>query len=114
MSQLQITARMKIKPGQLERFKEIAAACLESVIEKDTGTLQYDWFLSEDGTVCDVREVYRDSDALLQHSMNLGALMGEILEVSEFSAEIYGSPSDKLREALQNMDVGYFSYLQGL
>ena len=36
--------------------------------DKDTKTLRYDWFLSEDGTECEVREGYLDADGLIEHA----------------------------------------------
>ena len=52
MSKIQVSARMKIRPGMLEEFKRQAAECIKQVKEKDLGTLQYDWFLSSDKTEC--------------------------------------------------------------
>ena len=46
MSALQVTARLTIHEGKLDEFKEVAARCMQSVREKDSGTLQYDWFLN--------------------------------------------------------------------
>ena len=48
MSELQGIARLKIHQGKLEEFKRLAAKCIESVRNRDTGTLQYDWFFSSD------------------------------------------------------------------
>jgi quinol monooxygenase YgiN len=48
---------------------------METARSKDTGTLEYDVFLSDDQSEGVVHERYRDSDALLQHSANLGELM---------------------------------------
>jgi quinol monooxygenase YgiN len=46
MSELQVTARLKIHDGKLEEFSRVAVECMESVRTKDSGTLQYDWFFS--------------------------------------------------------------------
>jgi hypothetical protein len=66
LKELQVTARLKIRDGQFEAFKAAAKECLRSVVERDDGTLQYDWFLNEAKTECVVRETYRDSDAVLK------------------------------------------------
>jgi quinol monooxygenase YgiN len=39
---LQLSARMKIRDGKLDEFKQQAAMCILQVNEKDPGTLQYD------------------------------------------------------------------------
>lgn len=48
MSQLQAIARLKIRDGRLEEFKQLAVKCMELVRTRDSGTLQYDWFFSGD------------------------------------------------------------------
>ena len=112
--ELQITARLKIHEGKLDEFKVLAAKCVQIVKEKDTGTLQYDWFLSQDQSECAVRETYVDSDALLQHMTNLGEAMGALFATGDFSAEVYGNPSDELIKATEGLDVVVYSYFQGL
>ena len=52
---LQLSARMKIREGKLDGFKRQAAVCISQVKEKDPGTLQYDWFLNNDKTECEIR-----------------------------------------------------------
>ena len=48
MSEPQAIARLKIHDGRLEEFKRLAARCMESVRTRDSGTLEYSWFLSGD------------------------------------------------------------------
>ena len=114
MSQLQVTARLTIHDGQLEKFKEVAAACLESVRTRDSGTLQYDWFLSADQTECVVRETYRDSDALLEHVGNLGETMGALLAVADIDIEVFGAPSAALVEATAELAPRVFLPFQSI
>jgi len=64
MSYLELSAHMTVRPGCLEGFKKQAAECIRITNEKDTGTLRYDWFLSIDGTECEVREAYTGPEAL--------------------------------------------------
>lgn len=35
------------------------------------GTLQYDWFISDDKKECEIRETYENSEALMAHVTNL-------------------------------------------
>ena len=114
MDRLQLTARFpNIPSGNILEFKKLATQALE-ITKGEAGTLQYDWFFSDDETVCVVRETYADSDAVLAHMTNLGELIGELLEVSggcEF--EIFGSPSAQLLEAAAAVSPSVFSYFQG-
>ena len=114
MSALQVTARLTIHDGKLAEFKDVAARCMQSVREKDSGTLQYDWFLSEDGSVCVVREAYRDSAALLEHIGNLGETMGALLRVSDMELEVFGSPSPELVEAAKELAPNVYSAFQSI
>ena len=80
MSKLQLDAIVKIHPGKLEDFKQAAARCLSLVKEKDTDTLQYDWFLNTEQDECIVRDAFQSSDALLTHLSNLGEVLANRFE----------------------------------
>jgi quinol monooxygenase YgiN len=111
MSALQVTARLRIHDGKLSEFKDVAARCKELVRVKDTGTLQYDWFLDESGTECVVREAYRDSDAAFEHMANLGDTLGELLTLSDMELEVYGTPSQALIDATAEMGARIYAPL---
>jgi quinol monooxygenase YgiN len=64
----EVTARLKIRDGELDGFKQQAAEVMRLTREKDTKTLRYDWFISDDGIQCEVREGYIDADGLLEHN----------------------------------------------
>jgi len=93
MNAIQVTARAAIHEGKLEEFKVRAAQCMRTVRENDSGTLQYDWFLNEAQTECVVRETYRDPETVLEHIANLGATLGAILAVCNWTFEVLESPS---------------------
>ena len=114
MNEIQITAYFDIHDGHLDQFKSLARDCMESVREKDTGTLQYDWFFNDDHTECVVRERYVDSDAVLEHVGNLGDTFGALLGVSDFSAEVCGSPSEALLKATKGLDLTTYRQFQGM
>ena len=69
-----------IAPDDLAEFKQLAAATLQLAIP-EPGTLQYDWFFSEDQTRCVVSEIYADSDAMLAHLGNVAEYMGRQIEL---------------------------------
>ena len=114
MSELQLTTRFAIHDGKLGEFKSLANRCMEVVREMDSGTLQYDWFLSMDGTECVLRERYRDSDAVLEHAMNLGELMGGFMSISDPDVEIYGAPTDALLSAIAGLQPRVYGAYQSL
>jgi len=114
MDTIQVTARLTIHEGKLEEFKELAAQCMRSVRERDSGTLQYDWFFNDARTECVVRETYKDSGAVLEHIANLGATLGAILGVSDMTLEIYGSPSAELVKAAAGLAPKIHSPFQSI
>ena len=71
MSELQVTARLTVNEGKLDEFRDVAAKCMQSVRDKDSGTLQYDCLFNDDHTEFVVREKYRDSAAEM---VNMGKL----------------------------------------
>jgi quinol monooxygenase YgiN len=70
MRNLEVIARMKIRPGQLEAFKSQVDEILRSTREKDTHTLRCDVFVNENGTECEVHEEFPDEQGLIEHKMN--------------------------------------------
>jgi quinol monooxygenase YgiN len=67
MATFELSAHMTVRPGQLEGFKKQAAEIIRLTKEKDTQTLRYDWFLTNDGTECEVRELYESPQGLIEH-----------------------------------------------
>ena len=114
MTKIQTTAYLKIHPGKQEAFDALANNCIEAVKEKDKGTLQYDWFYSEDNVTCVVREHYESSAALMEHMANVGEHLGPMLIISHLSLEVFGNPSTELLAALEGLDVKYYTFKAGL
>jgi quinol monooxygenase YgiN len=99
MNTIQLTARAAIHEGRVKEFNALAAECMQKVREQDSGTIQYDWFFNEDQTECVVRETYKDSKALLAHIANLGAAVGAIFAIADWTIEIFGNPTPELLQA---------------
>jgi quinol monooxygenase YgiN len=112
------TAKLKIREGELDGFKQQAAELMRRMSQLDDGPLRYDWFLSDDGTECEVREAYESADALLEHQQAIaGAKMKLFREfVDGHTMAFYDEPSPALAEALEGMGTTYerFSFFQGL
>ena len=99
----EVTAQLKVRDGELDGFKRQAAEMIRLAREKDTKTLRYDWFLSEDGTECEVREGYVDADALLEHADNVGEARAKLFRdfADGHTMTLYGKPSPALAEAIE-------------
>jgi len=62
MNGLGVSARMTVRSGQLDGFKEQAVEFIIQIRERDTKTLRYGWFLSEYETGREVREACQSAD----------------------------------------------------
>ena len=118
MSKIQVSANIKIPKGMLEEFKQRAAECIKQVKEKDSETLQYDWFLSSDNSECEIREIYKSSEADLMHQSNIREPLGALFNKFGLpnSLVIYGDPSPELLEYAKasGIDIKIFRYLQDI
>ena len=113
-NELQGIARYKIHEGKLEEFKRLSAQCMEIVRTKDTGTLQYEIYFSDDQSECIVLERYRDSDALIEHLEYIGDLMEAIVATGSVSGELLGGPSAALEANLADSPVRLFTPFQSM
>ena len=106
VSELLGIARFKFHEGKLGEFKRLSAQAMEIVRTKDSGTLQYDTYFSDDQSECIVIERYRDSEAAIEHAANLADLSVAVLAtVSVVHGELLGEPSAELRANLAGMEV---------
>lgn len=116
----EVTARVKIRDGQLDGFKRQAAEMMRQTKEKDTKTLRYDWFLSNDGTECEVREGYVDADGLLEHAHNVFEARAKLFRdyADDHIMTLYGEPSPALAELMEKLAGAVtfkrYSFFQGL
>jgi quinol monooxygenase YgiN len=116
----EVTARLKVRDGELEGFKYQAAEMMRLTRERDTKTLRYDWFLSNDGTACEVREGYVDADGLLEHAQNVVEAREKLFRDYAYGHDmtIYGEPSPALAALIEKLagvvTFNRFSLLQGL
>lgn len=103
-----------VHDGQLPAFRDLC----ERFIEKtgtESGCLYYGFAINGDVVHC--REAYDDAAALLAHVDNVGALIGEALEISEMTRlEVHGPEDElqKLREPLADLNPQYFTLEYGI
>ncbi len=97
-----------IKPGQLDTFKTLMEEMVEGTREEPS-TLNYEWYISEDGGTIHLYEKYADSDAMIAHVNGFmekwaGRFMA-CLDVKGFT--VYGDPSASARELLDGFGPTY-------
>jgi quinol monooxygenase YgiN len=114
MEQLQVNATFpSISPDGASEFTQLAAEALV-MIRGEPGTLRHDWFFSDDGARCIVRETYTSSDAFLAHLTAAGPLLGRLVELGGgLELELFGEPSPTLLHAVAAFQPQIYRYGQG-
>jgi len=118
MAYLEVIARAKVRPGQLEGFKAQAAEIVRVTREKDTHTLRCDWFINEDGTECEVHEMFPDEQGLIEHQMHIMDARAILFDKYAYDHRmtVFSEISQELRELSDKHagGVAVYSFLQGL
>jgi hypothetical protein len=120
MATFEVSAHMTVRPGQLEGFKKQAAECIRITKEKDTHTVRYDWFLSSDGTECEVREAYTGPEGLIEHNHNILEARTKLFEdyADNHLMTVYGEAVpqlvDLIKAAHMEHQFKWFSFVEGL
>ena len=118
MASLELSGHLTVRPGCLEGFKRQAAELIRITREKDTRTLRYDWFLSLDGTDCEVREAYTDPEGLIEHNRNILEARTKLFKdfADNHFMTVYGDRSQPLIDLFKAHGVGFkwFEFVQGL
>lgn len=120
MRGVEVSVRMEVRDGRLAGLEQQATKCIELTRERDIKTLRYDWFLSDDGTRCEIREAYVDSDGVIEHRIeNVRDATNELFSkfADDPAVTVYGDASPKLVEfgnARMGDSIRWFSFLGGL
>lgn len=115
---LELSAHMTVRPGCLEGFKKQAAECIRITKERDTRTLRYDWFISNDGTDCEAREAYTGPEGLIEHNLHILEARTKLFRdyADNHYMTVYGEPSQQLIDLLTVHASGHkwFVFFEGL
>jgi len=119
MEHLEVIARAKIRPGQVEGVKDQAAEIVRLTREHDTRTLRCDWFVNEDGTDLEVHEMFTDEQGLAEHSTHIMEARAVLFRdyAYDHRSTLYGSVSQgflALVKERTGMAPSVFTFLQGL
>lgn len=103
-----------VKDGKLDDFKALMEEMVEGT-SAEPQTLNYEWFVSEDGSTVHIYEKYADSAATVAHVSGFmekwaGRFM-ECVDVPRFT--VYGSPDDAAREIVAPFGGTYLGHWGG-
>ncbi len=104
---------VEILPAQLNNFR-LVVNDLVAASQEEPGTLGYEWYLSEDDTVCHIYERFADSPAVLAHGATFSKYAERFLQACRpVRFEVYGNPSTEARAAIADLKPTYFLHLAG-
>ena len=111
-----VVSENTIKAGQLDNFKALIREMVDAIQRDEPETLNYEWFIADDGKSVHIYERYADSEAFMVHLGNIGPKYGErsfaYLTVNKLA--IYGNQSDTVREVLKDLAPIYMSRYDGV
>ena len=97
-----------VKPGQLDTYKAFMDEMVAGT-STEPGTLNYEWYISEDEGTIHLFEKYASSEAMITHlSGFLEKWAGRFMEcVDPTRFIVYGDPSPAARELLAGFGPKY-------
>ena len=108
LSEIRGVARFTFHEGKVEEFKRLCAEFMDVVRAKDTGTLQFEIYLTDDESECVIYERYRDSEAVIDHGAHVGDIMQAILATGSGSSALLGEPNAELSAMIAGGPVPVF------
>ena len=105
---------LDMKPEKFDEFKALVSEIVAATSE-ESGTLTYEYSVSEDRKTVHIFERYRDSDAFVSHVENTFARFAQrFLElVTVTRLVVYGSPTEAAREKLNSFGAVYMTKFEG-
>ena len=106
---------LAVKPGRERDFRALMAEMAEATDANEPDTLDYEWFVSDDGRRLHLFERYADADAAMTHIRTFGErYMARFFDVlAPERMTIYGAPDDRVRGALAQLTPEVMSRAAG-
>ena len=105
---------LTINDGHFDAFKALMAEMIEGT-EGEAGTINYEWFLSDDESTCHIYERYVDSAATMVHLGTFGEKYAArfLTCLTPTRITVYGDPDDTARAALDKIGAVYMGEVGG-
>lgn len=114
---------LDVQPGQVDDLQKVAREMVDLARENEPSTLNYEYFLSEDGKRCHIYERYVDSSALLSHSLSFPDELQQraqafrpvrLTAYGDVSTVARESKIDPIAKVVPGFEVSYFNRLSAL
>jgi quinol monooxygenase YgiN len=105
---------LELKPGQVEDLRAVMDEMAARARDDEPGTLNYEWFVTEDGTACHIYERYANAAAAVVHSATFpeelskrgqAFLPTRLTAYGELTPEILDKRIEPLKQALPGISV---------
>jgi quinol monooxygenase YgiN len=117
MSEIRVTALLRVAVGMLEEFKEFCSTVVEKVREGEAGsTITYKFYLDEsDPAICLAQEVFADAEAFSKHGDNMSAMgqtPGHLFRVErlDICGQLPLEQARAMREYAEAADIKYTNF----
>lgn len=96
---------LAVKAGRDADFRALMAEMAEATDRNEPGTLDYEWYVSDDGRRLHLFERYANADAAMTHLGTFGErYMARFFDVlTPERMTVYGAPDDRVRGALAQL-----------
>jgi quinol monooxygenase YgiN len=114
---IQFRAEFTIEKNSVDEFKKLINKMNEYVETNEPDTLEYRFYLNEDGTRCMVHESYKSSDAALSHNNSIASktILPKIFNIAKLNRfDVYGNPNEELRDILKGLNSQTFTLFTGI
>ena len=104
-----------IKDGELDNIKTLMGEMVGATEANEPGTLNYEWYISEDNASLCVYERYADSAATMVHLGTFGENFAErfMAALEPARLTVFGDPSAEVREALAPFGAAHMAQIGG-
>ena len=106
-----LIARIKVKPGKVQEYLELATKTDAAVEASEPGMLHHTFDQDPENPLCFTwSEVYKNDDAFLAHLANppVGEYLAGHAELGDaFTVEVYGTVGDKCLEVMNGTGVPF-------
>jgi len=113
---IHVRAEFVIEKGNLNEYKNLIKEMSKAVEVNEPNTLDYQFYINDDGTRCMVHETYTNSEAVLEHNNSIASqtILPKIFKVSKINRlDVYGKPNKELQELLTKFNVQTFNIFTG-
>jgi quinol monooxygenase YgiN len=98
----------EVLPGQEEAFKQLVPKLIAAV-QKEPGTMAYEWSMRADGKTFDTVEILKDSNAVVAHVKDVVGNFGSDLGKTQkgLRLAVFGNPDAEAMKAIEGFHPEY-------